>query len=176
MTDEPIAWLQKGTVLIVLYGLGFLFGQVLYKLHMVRELMITVGISVLVHIVSAYLMIQKGLLGADGVIYSLILFFLLETVLCFLLVSRRLKYRQAWLTDVAFPAVAACVSGLVVLLLNKLLLGSVGAFVTILIACLVGVFLYVMLLMVLKVIGEAELSRMPFGFFFLMLGRNMGIL
>ncbi|MGN1150836.1 MAG: polysaccharide biosynthesis C-terminal domain-containing protein [Lachnospiraceae bacterium] len=176
MTDETIAWLQKGTVLIVLYGLGFLFGQVLYKLHMVRELMITVGISVLVHVVSAYLMIQKGLLGADGVIYSLILFFLLETVLCFLLVSRRLKYRQAWLTDVAFPAVAACVSGLVVLLLNKLLLGSVGALVTILIACLVGVFLYVMLLMVLKVIGEAELSRMPLGFFFLMLGRNMGIL
>ena len=100
----------------------------------------------------------------------------METVLCFLLVSRWLKYRQAWLTDVAFPAVAAGVSGLVVLLLNKLLLGSVGAFVTILIACLVGVFLYVMLLMVLKVIGEAELSRMPLGFFFLMLGRNMGIL
>ena len=78
--------------------------------------------------------------------------------------------------DVAFPAVATCVSGIAVLLLNKLLLGSVGALFTIFIACLVGVFLYIMLLMVLKVIGEAELSRMPLGFFFLMLGRNMGIL
>lgn len=176
MTDEAIVWVQKGTVLIVLYGFGFLFGHVLYKLHMVRELMITLGISVIVHIISAYLMIQKGLLGMDGVIYSLILFFLLETVFCFLLVSRRLKYRQEWMIDVAFPAVATCVSGIAVLLLNKLLLGSVGALFTIFIACLVGVFLYIMLLMVLKVIGEAELSRMPLGFFFLMLGRNMGIL
>lgn len=176
MTNETVVWVQKGAVLILLYGFSFLFGQLLYKLHMVRELLITTVISLVIHVLAAYLMIQKAMMGADGVVYSLILFFLSETVLGFLLVSRNLKYRQEWITDVAFPAAAACVSGLVVLLLNKLLFGSVGAAITIVIGCLAGVFLYVMLLMVLKVIGEAELSRMPFGFFFLMLGRNMGIL
>lgn len=176
MTNETVVWVQKGAVLILLYGFSFLFGQLLYKLHMVRELLITTVISLVIHVLAAYLMIQKAMMGADGVVYSLILFFLSETVLGFLLVSRNLKYRQEWITDVAFPAVAACVSGLVVLLLNKLLFGSVGAAITIVIGCLAGVFLYIMLLMVLKVIGEAELSRMPFGFFFLMLGRNMGIL
>lgn len=176
MTNETVVWVQKGAVLILLYGFSFLFGQLLYKLHMVRELLITTVISLVIHVLAAYLMIQKAMMGADGVVYSLILFFLSETVLGFLLVSRNLKYRQEWITDVAFPAAAACVSGLVVLLLNKLLFGSVGAAITIVIGCLAGVFLYIMLLMVLKVIGEAELSRMPFGFFFLMLGRNMGIL
>lgn len=176
MTNETAAWVQKGAVLILLYGFSFLFGQLLYKLHMVRELLVTTFISLLIHVLAAYLMIQKAMMGADGVIYSLILFFLLETVLGFLLVSRNLKYRQAWITDVVFPAAAACVSGFVVLLLNRLLYASVGAAITILICCLAGVFLYIILLMVLKVIGEAELSRMPFGFFFLMLGRNMGIL
>lgn len=176
MTDEAFVWVQKGTVLIVLYGFGFLFGQLLYKLHMVRELVVTTLISLVVHIAVAYLMVQKAMLGADGVIYSLILCFLLYTTLNFLLVGRNLKYRQEWVADVAFPAAAACVSGLVVMLLNKLLLGSVGAVVTIAVACLAGLFLYVVLLMVLKVIGEAEISKMPFGFFFLMLGRNIGIL
>lgn len=176
MTNETVVWVQKGAVLILLYGFSFLFGQLLYKLHMVKELLITTVISLVIHVLAAYLMIQKAMMGADGVVYSLILFFLSETVLGFLLVSRNLKYRQEWITDVAFPAAAACVSGLVVLLLNKLLFGSVGAAITIVIGCLAGVFLYIMLLMVLKVIGEAELSRMPFGFFFLMLGRNMGIL
>lgn len=176
MTDEAFVWVQKGAVLIVLYGFGFLFGQLLYKLHMVRELVVTTLISLVVHIAVAYLMVQKAMLGADGVIYSLILCFLLYTTLNFLLVGRNLKYRQEWVADVAFPAAAACVSGLVVMLLNKLLLGSVGAVVTIAVACLAGLFLYVVLLMVLKVIGEAEISKMPFGFFFLMLGRNIGIL
>lgn len=176
MTDEVFMWVQKGAVLIVLYGFSFLFGQLLYKLHMVRELVLTTLVSLVVHIAAAYLMVQKAMLGADGVIYSLILFFLMYTVLNFLLVCRNLKYRQEWISDVAFPAAAACVSGIVVMLLNKLLYGSVGALITIAIACVAGLFLYILLLMVLKVIGEAEISRMPFGFFFLMLGRNIGIL
>jgi hypothetical protein len=76
---------------------------------------------------------------------------------------------------VVFPALAAAVSGLAVLFLNRLLLESAGALVSILVSCLVGIFLYVLLLMITRVIGEAELSRMPFGFFFLLLGRNIGI-
>lgn len=176
MTDETVVWVQKGAVLIVLYGFSFLFGQLLYKLHMIKELLISTAVSLAVHVVSAYFMVQKAMLGADGLIYSLILFFVLEAGLNFWLISRNLKYRQEWLSGVAFPAAAACVSGLVCMLLKNLLFDSVGAAVTTCIVCLVGLFLYIMLLMVLKVIGEAELSRMPFGFFFLMLGKNMGIL
>lgn len=176
MTDETCVWVQKGAVLIVLYGFSFLFGQILYKLHMVREVVITTLISLAVHVAAVYLLVQKALLGADGVIYSLILFLAVDMVLNFMLIVRNLKYRQGWIADVAFPAAAACVSGLVVMLLNRLLYDSVGAVITIMVCCLLGLFLYVLLLMALKVIGEAELAKMPFGFFFLMLGRNMRIL
>lgn len=41
MTDEAFVWVQKGAVLIVLYGFSFLFGQLLYKLHMVRHILLT---------------------------------------------------------------------------------------------------------------------------------------
>ncbi len=168
--------MQKGAVLIVLCSFSFLFGQLFYKIHMVRELLAVSAFSLLVHVAAAYLLVQKALLGADGVIYSLILFWAVHTVLSFGLLCRHLKYRQAWITDVAFPAAAACVSGLVVLLLNRLLYEPAGAAVTLIVSCLAGGFLYVTLLMVLRVIGEAELAKMPFGFFFLMLGQNIGVL
>jgi energy-converting hydrogenase Eha subunit A len=143
---------------------------------MVREIILTTAISLVIHVAAAFCLVQKALMGAEGIISALILFWAVSAVLGFTLISRKLKYRQSWITDVVFPALAAAGSGLAVLLLDKLLYDSVGALATILVSCLIGVFLYILLLMVFRVIGEAELSRMPFGFFFLMLGRNMGIL
>lgn len=75
-----------------------------------------------------------------------------------------------------FPAVAAGVSGVVVFLLRLVLVESAGDLITVLIASLSGVFVYIFLLMALRVIGEAELTRMPLGFFFILLGKNLGIL
>ena len=48
--------------------------------------------------------------------------------------------------------------------------------VTIITGIVAGVFLDLTMLMVLRVIGEEELSRMPFGFFFIMFGKNIGVL
>ena len=77
---------------------------------------------------------------------------------------------------VLFPLAAAAVSGLVVYLLNRLLFTSAGAVFTILTALPIGLFIYIFLLMVLRVIGEAELQDMPLGFLFILIGRNIGIL
>ena len=67
-------------------------------------------------------------------------------------------------------------SGVVVGLVNRLLLEQVGGGLTILIGLAAGLFFYITFLMILRVIGEAELSRMPLGFFFIMLGKNIGVL
>lgn len=77
---------------------------------------------------------------------------------------------------IIFPAIAAGVSGVVVFLLRLVLVEAAGDLITILVALLAGVFIYIFLLMVFRVIGEAELSRMPLGFFFILLGKNLGIL
>lgn len=174
--DTEVLWLQKGAIVIVLYGFCFFFGQLLYRTHMIRELLLTTGVSLAVHILTAYLFVQKALLGADGMIYALIVFFALYGGLNFFFVSRNLKYRQDWFGGIVFPAAAAGVSGVVVMIISKLLLEPVGGALTILIGVLVGLFFYITFLMILKVIGEAELSKIPLGFFFIMLGRNIGVL
>lgn len=174
--DEVASWLQGGAAIIVLYGFCFLFAQLLYRLHMMRELLFTTLLSLLAHVLAAYLLVQKAYLGAYGVVYALIAFFAVYAALNFFFVSRNLKYRQEWIGGVVFPAAAAGVSGVVVGLVNRLLFEQLGGGLTILIGVLVGLFFYITFLMILKVIGEAELSRMPLGFFFIMLGKNIGVL
>ena len=175
-SDELTAWVQKGAVIIILYGCCFLFGQLMYRVHMIRELLFTAGISLIVHVLTAYILVQKALLGADGIVYALILSFAVCGGLNFFLVSRNLKYRQEWLGGIVFPAAAAGVSGVVVALVSSFLLEPLGGLLTLLIGIVAGLFIYVTFLMILRVIGEAELSRIPLGFFFIMLGRNLGIL
>lgn len=175
-TEEVVSWVQKGAIIIVLCSFSFFLAQVLYRLHMLYELFLSVFASLFVHIVVAYLFVQKALLGADGIIYALVAYFAVFSVLNFLFVSRNLKYRQNWISGVAFPLAAAGVSGVAVMLIDKFMLEPAGAAVTILAGIAAGVFLYLTLLMVLRVIGEEELSRIPLGFFFIMFGKNIGVL
>ena len=170
------AWIQKGAVIIVLCSFSFFFAQLLFRMHMLRELFVSILASMIVHILVAYLFVQKALLGADGIIYALIAYFAVFCVMNFLFISRNLRYQPGWFTCVAFPAAAAVVSGLVVMLIGRFMLEPAGAAVTILTGIVAGIFLDLTMLMILRVIGEEELSRIPLGFFFIMFGKNIGVL
>ena len=175
-TAAVASWVQKGAVIIALCGFGFFFAQLLFRMHMLRELFISVLASMAVHIFVAYLFVQKALLGADGIIYAMIAYFAVFAVLNFLFLGSNLKYRPNWLSGFAFPLAAAVVSGAVVILIGRFMLEPAGAAVTILAGLVAGVFLEVTMLMILRVIGEEELSRIPLGFFFIMFGKNIGVL
>lgn len=169
-------WLQKGTVLIVLFTFSFLFGQLLHKMRMAKELMLTALVSLVLHMAVAYLMVERMRLGVDGLLVSLFFLFGLYMALSFVFLNRRVKYRPDWFAGIVFPCAAAAVSGLVVYLLNLVLARAVGAVITILISLVVGLFFYIFFLMILRVLGEAELQEMPLGFLFILLGRNIGVL
>lgn len=171
-----IGWLRQGTLIIVFYGFAYLFGQLMLKMRMTKELLLSVAVSFVIHLAAIYFLVQKALLGGNGVVYSVILFTVVLAVLCFVFTGRKLKYRQEWVTSVAFPAISACVAGLVAMLLNKLMLSMVGNLMTVVISCLVSTVLYIIMLMVLRVVNEGELSRMPFGNIWITLGRMIGVL
>lgn len=169
-------WLQKGTVLIVLFTFSFLFGQLLYKMRMVKELFLTALVSFVIHLAVAYLMVQRMQMDVAGLLVSLIFLFGIYMTLTFVFLNRRVRYRPEWFSGIVFPCAAAAVSGVVVYLLNLVLGEAVGAVLTILIALVAGLFFYIFFLMILRVLGEAELQEMPLGFLFILLGRNIGIL
>lgn len=171
-----ISMVMRGTVIIFFYGFAYLFGQIMLKLRMTKELVLSLVIALTVHILAVFLFVRRGLLGEEGIVYSVIAFTAILAILCFVLTVRKLKYRQEWLYSFAFPAVSACVAGLVVMLLNMLLLQTVGNILTILISSLVGMILYILLLMILRVLNEAELSKLFFGNLWIALGRMIGVL
>lgn len=169
-------WLQKGAVLVVLFTFSFLFGQILYKMRMVREMFVAAAASFAVHLAAAYFMTQRLHMGVDGLLCALILFFGIYMVLAFVFLNRRVKYRPDWFAGILFPLAAAAVSGLLVYLLNMLLSGVAGAPLCIIVSLAVGLFFHILALMLMRVIGEVELQEMPLGFLFIMLGRMTGIL
>lgn len=169
-------WLSKGAVLVALFTFCFLFGQILYKMRMTRELFLSAAASFVVHLAAAYFMTQRGHMGVDGLLCALILFFGIYMAMSFVFLNRRIKYRPDWFAGVLFPLAAAAVSGLVVYLFNRLLSGVVGAAACIIISLFAGVFFHILFLMILRVIGEAELHEMPLGFLFIMIGRTIGVL
>lgn len=169
-------WLRKGAALIVLFVFCFLLGQLLYQLHFVRELFLTAAASFALHLLLLWILLRQMQMGMDGLLCALILFFGVYMVCAFLLLNRRIQYRTDWLSGVAFPFAAAALSGVAVYLIAKALADIAGNALTILITLLVGLFFYIFLLMLLRVIGEAELHEIPLGFLFILLGRNIGVL
>lgn len=169
-------WLQRGTILVVLFTFSFLFGKLLYKLHMVRELFYVVSASLIVHLIAAYFLVQRSRMGMDGLLCALILFFGIYMAVSFVFLNRRVKYRPDWIVGIVFPFVASAVSGLIVFLIRLALSGIAGEGILILVSLIAGLFFHILLLMLLRVIGEAELHEIPCGILFIMIGRGIGVL
>lgn len=169
-------WLRKGSVLVVLFAFCFLFGQLLYHFHFVRELLLAAAAFLIVHLLFAWILVREMQLGVDGLLCALILGFGVYMVCAFFFFNRHIKYRTDWLSGVLFPLASAAVSGVVVYLIALVLTDIAGSALTILIALLAGTFFHILFLMILRVIGEAELHELPLGFLFILLGRNIGVL
>lgn len=174
--EQMISMVRRGTIIILFYGIAYLFGQIMLKTHMMKEFLISLVASFLIHILAIFLLVKEGLTGVEGVVYSVIVFTGVLAVSCFILTCRKLKYRQEWLYSAAFPVVSAGISGLVVMLMCRLLLTAVGEIATIIISNLVGITLYILLLMVLRVLNEADFDKFPLGGLWIALGRMIGVL
>lgn len=174
-TEYAAQIVRTGALVVAAFAFSFLNGQLLLRLRLFREGMLATLVAFVVHILAAYLLVQKGSMGAQGVTLSLAVFYGVYLALAFVLLNRFKQCRIDWLRSAAFPAVASGVSGLVALLLSRLLLGSAGALVTLLVCILIGIIVDILLLMILRVVTEEELSRTWFGLFFITLGRQLRI-
>lgn len=174
--ETAISMLRQGTVIIFFYAAAYLFGQLMLKMHMAKEFLISLAASMALHITALFVMERVKLMGVEGIVYSVVIFTGMLAVLCFVFIARRLNYRQEWLYSFLFPALSACIAGLLAMLLKKLLLPAAGSLPTLFLGALIAVILYIILLMILRVLNEGELSKLPFGSLWIALGRMIGVL
>ena len=173
--ETAISLTRQGCIIVFFYAAAYLFGQLMLKIHMAKEFLISLLISFVIHIAAIFVMDRVTLMGAYGIIYSLIIFIGILAVLCFIFIIRSFNYRQELIYSVLFPALSACVAGLLVMFLKKLLLSVIGNLLTLLVSGIIAVFLYILLLMILRVISGEELSKLPFSNLWISLGRMIGV-
>ncbi len=173
---ETAELIKRGCFIIFFYAAAYLFGQLMLKMNMAKEFLISLTAAFALHIAALVVLVRVRLMGAEGIIYSLIIFTAALAILCFIFMSRQLKYRQEWLYSCLFPVLAACISGLVAMLVKKLMPVAAGSVLTILVSAVVAYILYILLLIILRVAAEEELMKLPLGSLWISLGRMIGVM
>ena len=110
------------------------------------------------------IVLKKDLLG---IIWALLISFCVYDVLSFVMLFKMLKYRHNLVRNLGFPALSAALSGLMLLLIEKLLVDRIGEVLTVLIGAVIYFVLYMVILILLKGVSAEELEKIPFGRLFM---------
>lgn len=86
-----------------------------------RNVLINSAIAFLVHIITLYILLKSTKLGITAVLISTIVLYALLFILNLLSVQRRISLRIDWGRMIGTPVISAAVSGVIILLINKLL-------------------------------------------------------
>ena len=115
------------------------------------------------YMVSVAIMLHSDGMGVQALVYGGVLGLGVACVLLGMLACRQLKYFPDWIRLVLVPGGSACVSGLLCMLLGRVLTPHLGNAVTIIVLFIVGGSLYWILLILLRNFNEQELDVLPGG-------------
>ena len=167
--------LRGGSVVVLLLTLVLYFGRFLNMTGGKILVLGSVGISDVVYVISATVLLNNGKTGILALIYAGILGL---GVLCILLGAmsyRQLHTQPDWLQLILMPAVAAAVAGLICTLFGKILTPHLGDPVTLLVALVISCALYWTALLLLRNFREQELEAIPGGKLIRSLGQMLRV-
>ena len=165
-----VAW---GSIIIVLYAFSGLFANLLIRLNNLRYVICYEAIALMIHIVLVMILLKNINLSLTAVVISNVVSFAVLFVTGFLLVGKSLQYRQEWLHSIAFPVITAAISGIAVMLLDRLVTSFAGTTIALVVSLPLGIILYMILLLVTKTVTERDLENMAGGRILYTLGRLM---
>ncbi len=155
--------LTGGALLCLFLPLAFYFGRVLLASGRKGLVLGVLALADVVGAVSASVFICAGRMGTLGLVYGGVIGVGVAGILLGSFSCRQLRLRLDWLQTMAIPVGTAAVTGLLLMLLAKLLAPHVGAIVTLVALLMVGGAVYWTLLFVLRNWKEQELEVIPGG-------------
>lgn len=160
---QVVLWVQICCVAVILQTFSSVFMEVFIYGRKVKLAASIGAIALLLHVGSALFFLKTLKLGILAIVIAAIVFYGVAAVLGFLAVSRIYQYRQEWIRAFGVTLIASAVSGVVALLLNKVLVSILGAILSLVICILVGAAVYMVLLIVLRAFENGELEEMAGG-------------
>lgn len=164
-----------GGVAIIIYALMYLYMSALIRLGYGREMVIVGLVGLIIGSVLAYFLMFKKDMGFLGAVIGIIVFYLLCTIACILILFRNYKLRFNLLYTVLFPVVAAGVLGVLIKLVSTPLYNAVGGPLTLIICLVPAWFIYNVACMFLRVVSAGTMSRKLLGTLMVKIGQNLGI-
>ena len=164
--------LMLGASAVIFFSLSTVTNAVLQGIDLMRKSVTHSAISLAIHAVLVYVMLEKLNLGVYGLVIGNVTFALVVCILNWLAIGRALSYRQEVKTTFLLPLLASLIMGVLARLVYAGLyrLIPVNA-LCVMAAAALAVLIYAVLLLKLRSVTERELKAMPFGRILLKLGR-----
>ena len=155
--------LQIGAISVVFYNLSTVTNAVLQGLDNMMVPVKSAAISLVIHIVSLFLMMVVFKWGIYAVVLSKIVFSLSTCILNAHALRERIGYVQEKKKTFIIPAIASVIMGIITLVVHLLFELFVGTRIATVIALFVAVAVYGVSLVLLGGVTEKELASMPKG-------------
>lgn len=152
-----------GASVILFFSLALYFGKLLMLAGRQLFVLGALAVSDVIFAVFVTVFLNTGEMGARALVYGGMIAVGILCVLLGTLACKQLRCRFDWLQVVVIPVGAACVSGLLVMLLAKLLTPHVGNLITILVTLVTGGAIYWILLLLMRNFKEHETEVIPGG-------------
>ncbi len=167
--------LRYGAVVIFFAVMMFFESEILSALG---SKFILIGLQVLYNVVYAISLVcfLNGVkAGIMSLVYGAVVAGIVYTAAGLVLICMQLRFGINWLQSVAIPAGVASVTGLVLLLITKVMTPHLGNLLTIFLSLLIGNLVYWVGLMLLRNFREQDLSFIPGGKLIRMLGHFLRV-
>ena len=170
------SWMTWGSIIIIFYVFAVIFSHILIRLRKSQYVLIYGGIAFAAAIILIYILLTSTGLGILSLVIGSIVFYGILTIAGFVIIRKEYQYTQEWVRSFAFPVVAAGISGLIVMLLNKVFISLTGSTISFFICLPVGIAAYVVLLLAIRCVNEKELENMLLGRLLIRIGRALHLL
>ena len=155
--------LQSGSGVIVLFAFAYFLMSLMQRIRKIRVVILGGLAAFVIHLIFLFILVSTTRLGIIAVALGLLVFWLVVCIAGVIGAVRYMQFSPDWIRSFGVTGIAAGLSGLAGMLLNKVMLAWAGNTATFLVCFVVCAFIYFVLMIVLKGIREDELEDMPGG-------------
>lgn len=160
----PANLIRFGSVAIVTFALSTITNAVLQGINKMRIPVIHSAISLVIHVILLYILLEFFNLGTYALVIGNVTFSLLVCILNWISVGKNLNYKQEVKKTFLIPTACAAIMGVLAFLVHFGLYRLTGMnSISTLVAVAVSTVVYGCLLLLLKGVTQEELVEMPMG-------------
>lgn len=173
--DSNINMLKAGSFIILFIVLGFYFTKLLLITGKWKAIVGSLGIYMILFLLSNSLMLHLGKAGIMSLVYSGVISHGIYALTLGFITFRQLRCGFKTVYLLAIPVIGASITGILSLLLGKLLIPHLTYGAAIVICAMIALICYFAILLLMRNIKEQELEHIPGGKLLFKLGEVLRV-